>query len=123
MDSEKNFGSFLQKNFCVRSQSNCADDASQQVSHQISHIMLNISVSNTETFLPLQLGLWRLKTGHQHVPYIAGCLAEVEAHSLRTKVLAYNVELDAANKELSAKKPSSRHFWERGLGGILTSSR
>jgi hypothetical protein len=119
MDSEK-IGSFLEKNFCVRSQSNCADEANQQVSHQIPHIMLNISVSNRD-FPPLQLGLWRLETGHQHVPYIASCLAEVEAHSLRTEVLGYNVELDAANKELSAENPSSRHF--RGGRGILTSSR
>lgn len=108
MDSEK-IVSFLQKNFCVRSQSNCPDEANQQVSHQIPHIMLNISVSNRD-FPPLQLGLWRLETGHQHVPYIASCLAEVEAHSLRTEVLGYNVELDAANKELSAENPSSRHF-------------
>jgi hypothetical protein len=79
--------------------------------------MLNISVSNTETFLPLQLGLWQLKTGHQHVPYIAGCLAEVEAHSLRTKVLGYNVELDAANKELSAKKAELASFLGKGVGG------
>ena len=103
MDSEK-IVSFLQKNFCVRSQSNCADEANQQVSHQIPHIMLNISVSNRD-FPPLQLGLWRLETGHQHVPYIASCLAEVEAHSLRTEVLGYNVELDAAKQRIVSREP------------------
>lgn len=82
------------------------------------------SVSKPETFSPLQLGLWRLETGHQYFPYITRCFVEVEAHSLRAEVLGHDVELDAANKELSVKRNRTRLTFAPVLGrGILTYSR
>ena len=42
----------------------------------------------------LQLGLWRLETGHKNVPDLSGGLVEIEAHPLGAEVLGHNVELN-----------------------------